>query len=796
MLFSANDSTRAFGLGDKHDSADAFIAEFKTLKACVHGSDAHSAEDLFKPAERRYLWIRADPTFQGLRQLLHEPRDRGFIGEEPPSLGRLVRHATKYLERVQIKKVTSNLPDEVWFDNDLLLNPGLVAIIGNKGSGKSALADVIALLGDSRAQRDFSFLDKDRFLAPKQNLGEIFEATLAWRSKDEQKRKLSAEIDVTAPERVKYIPQNYLEKVCTELRESSDTEFDRELQDVIFSHVADADRLGQKTLPELLAYRTAEKEATGSQLLKKLEHLNRQIVEFEDQLTEEHRKRIEGQLAQREAELKTHEDSKPAEVPKPAEEMGATMGLAAGPREELAAVVRRIEDLDKSRREAEARLSEVSLRIAAADRLLERIANLESTFETFRSDSLSDAALLEVDIRQIVTLEIDRASIAAARAAAAEEQSSVRKALDPGHAESVISQRQDAATEADALRNRLDEPNRKYEQYLQHLAAWEKRRTEIVGAEDVPGSVRALGRQLEDIETIPTALDEARAARIRLVADIFRVKEDLLGDYMQLYSPVQQFIDEHPVSQETDALQFSASITVDAFAERLLAMVHQGRRGSFQGDPDGRERLSALLQNYDLGTLDGVETFVSAVEDHLTHDVRLAGNPPTELRHQLRQGVTPEQIYDFVFGLTYLRPRFELRWRGKTLDQLSPGERGTLLLIFYLLIDRRDITLVIDQPEENLDNETITMLLVPAIKYAKDRRQIIIVTHNPNLAVVCDADQVVHASIDKTAGNQITYTAGSIEDPAITELIVDVLEGTKPAFDLRDAKYDVLDLPQ
>ena len=58
---------------------------------------------------------------------------------------------------------------------------------------------------------------------------------------------------------------------------------------------------------------------------------------------------------------------------------------------------------------------------------------------------------------------------------------------------------------------------------------------------------------------------------------------------------------------------------------------------------------------------------------------------------------------------------------------------------------------------------------------------------------MCDADQVIHASIDKAQGNAITYTTGSIEAPAITQMVLDVLEGTKPAFDLRDAKYDVLE---
>jgi hypothetical protein len=63
------------------------------------------------------------------------------------------------------------------------------------------------------------------------------------------------------------------------------------------------------------------------------------------------------------------------------------------------------------------------------------------------------------------------------------------------------------------------------------------------------------------------------------------------------------------------------------------------------------------------------------------------------------------------------------------------------------------------------------------------------VTHNPNIAVVCDAEQIIHASIDRANNNRITYTTGAIEDPTINKLIVNVLEGTRPAFDNRGSKY-------
>ena len=127
------------------------------------------------------------------------------------------------------------------------------------------------------------------------------------------------------------------------------------------------------------------------------------------------------------------------------------------------------------------------------------------------------------------------------------------------------------------------------------------------------------------------------------------------------------------------------------------------------------------------------------------------------------------------------------------MSQLSAGERGTLLLIFYLLIDDSDMPLIIDQPEANLDNVTIAEKLVDCIRDARDRRQVIIVTHNPNLAVVCDAVQIIHAELDKLAGNKITYETGALEHPDMNRFAIDVLEGGRDPFDMRDNTYDVCD---
>ena len=75
------------------------------------------------------------------------------------------------------------------------------------------------------------------------------------------------------------------------------------------------------------------------------------------------------------------------------------------------------------------------------------------------------------------------------------------------------------------------------------------------------------------------------------------------------------------------------------------------------------------------------------------------------------------------------------------------------------------------------------------IKLAKQRRQIIVVTHNPNLAVVADADQVITASIDKKKMCRVTYVSGALENPTVNQHVVRYLEGTLPAFMNRDEKY-------
>jgi hypothetical protein len=114
-----------------------------------------------------FTWIKADPTFDGLLQVLIEPDERIYVGDLPPEIAKVRSNPTKYIREIQIhRKATASL-SEKWFDNTIPVNSGLVAVIGNKGKGKSALTDTLGLLCNTKQHRDFTFLSTDNFRQPK-----------------------------------------------------------------------------------------------------------------------------------------------------------------------------------------------------------------------------------------------------------------------------------------------------------------------------------------------------------------------------------------------------------------------------------------------------------------------------------------------------------------------------------------------------------------------------------------------------------------------------------------------------
>jgi hypothetical protein len=514
-----------------------------------------------------------------------------------------------------------------------------------------------------------------------------------------------------------------------------------------------------------------------------LSGINTDLVSLEEQGSAEQRQLLLNLAASKEREVEEHDKIKPPEVVKPETdptkkaEMDAISGeiaLKNATRDELAQKVR---DAETTKRNA-------TLRAALADRVLSSVRNFEAQHQTFVDNITKDCSALGVDPKTLITLGLHLEVVESMKTsdeAAVKDQEATVKDLNRELA--------DLRKEVADLTEKLDAPSIAYQGYLEALRQWQSKRDELVGDDHRPETLKYIKTRITGLDAIPNRIVEAEARREAKVREIFREIKSWVEGYRELYQPVQEFIANHPLAKDKFKLDFDARIICVGLDEQLLGRVNQGRKGTFCGVEEGKAMLKGLTETADFDTEDGVVNFAKSLLDYFRHDYRTTPKSAVVIQEQLKAGSKPIDLLDAIFGLTYLSPKYQLRWSGKDLDELSPGEKGTLLLIFYLLIDKRDNPLIIDQPEENLDNQTVYDILVPCLREARRKRQVIIVTHNPNLAIVCDADQIIHCSIDKTKKNRVTYVSGAIENPTINSLTIDVLEGTRPAFDHRDSKY-------
>ena len=144
-----------------------------------------------------------------------------------------------------------------------------------------------------------------------------------------------------------------------------------------------------------------------------------------------------------------------------------------------------------------------------------------------------------------------------------------------------------------------------------------------------------------------------------------------------------------------------------------------------------------------------------------------------------------ENINEF---LTYRIPdKFTIFYKGRRLDEHSLGQRASALIIFILTLKENDL-IIIDQPEDDLDNQTIYLDVITELKKLKGQTQFIFATHNPNIPVLGDCEQLLSCTYNN---NIIDTKVGSIDNKEIQQNIVDIMEGGDEAFKQRKMIYEL-----
>jgi hypothetical protein len=421
------------------------------------------------------------------------------------------------------------------------------------------------------------------------------------------------------------------------------------------------------------------------------------------------------------------------------------------------------------------------------EKALNKLENIQKYYHQ-QKKGFDELEIDGVNFDDIVKVEINGRPLQEKSSAIQAERAVVTASLDANNPESLPALKTSLLRESTSLQDKLAEPDKAYQKYQRELKKWKVREQEITGSSEVFGSIAYLKDILKRLNVIPKELAELRIKRRNLALKIYANIQRLTDIYRELYAPVQSFI-ERDVLANNFSLNFDVSIVDVELNDRFFDWVRQDVIGSFCGGPSGKKMLSDLLARRNFNEEEDTAAFLDEMVEHLTKDLRGKDSLAVKVDSLMKKGRSVESLYDYIFSLDFLKPHYVLKMGEKEMYQLSPGEKGALLLVFYLLVDKGDVPLVIDQPEENLDNETIYELLVPSIKRAKKRRQIIVITHNANIAVVCDAEQIIHATIDKKNKHKVEYKSGSIESRELNIKALNVLEGTRPAFENRGLKY-------
>ena len=758
----------------------------------VAGSDAHCFVGVQGDNNKRgygdfpsgkKTWIKADPSFRGLKQAILEPSRRSFIGEIPPKLQEVETNKTYYIESLEIRKTGDKAGIGQWLDNcDIPLNPDLVAIIGNKGSGKSALADVIASLGNSKQSKHFSFLKRERFLGKSGEPARHFTGTLTWRDTSTEARPLNEFPAEEKAEQVRYIPQGYFEELCNEHVSGKSNAFEKELESVIFLHTSEDMRLGALDFDQLTEQQERAIRNRLGEYRKELASINASVVRMETQLQPIEIKKLTDLLLLKVKQIEEHEKLKPATVSPPTVALDPVQKQAA---DSLAATNERSEIVKKRVLAITSENTEFAKRQKAIANIQERLRLLRRTFEQTQLESADDLMMIGVTWTELATVEIKTSLLDEKSIQVSAKQNELKSEADKLNAElgTLVAEQQ-------SLSSKLDAPQQQFEAYQRQLADWDKKQSELIGSPIDPETKLGIEARITQINDLPKQLEGLQEKRLNLSGEIFDTLNAQRSAREELFKPVQDLIQKNDLIREDYKLQFQATLaaSADAVSDLLFSLIKQ-TSGEFRGQDDAASTIRKLFDEHNLNAKDGATAFVTALHKRIVDAAKGSDSTNVGILGVLKKGQSANSVYDLVFGLNFLEPRYSLMFQDAQIEQLSPGQRGALLLIFYLLVDIGKTPIILDQPEENLDNETVFRLLVPVLSEAKKQRQIIMVTHNPNLAVVCDAEQIIHARFDRAADSSISYESGAIENTTLNGMVVTVLEGTKPAFDNRSGKY-------
>ena len=534
ILFSGRPGEREFWLAQGTEQDRETVERLGGPLPCIHGSDAHEMERLFRPDEDRYCWIKADPTFEGFRQVLYEPADRVYIGPSPPI----------YHDHARVIDSITLAHSGDWFDEvEIPLNAGLVSIIGQKGSGKSALAEVAAYCAGSW-QTD----DPGSFLRRAGGYLHDLVITLRWADGERIEGRLGDE--QSGRGRVRYLSQKFVERLCSE--DHIGTELVREIEAVVFSYVDPTETLNASSFEELRALRTEGGREEGDRLRQVVARLIREECQLLDNVRRvpEKKNRIKTLTQER--------DGLEKQIPPPSNEEERRRQVAL-----------------QRMRAAQATIRQV---IAADKHKLQKVAAIRSRVNAFRVQMQRFRHELETLLVEVGVPEADRAPFSPDFPTDTEPPlARLSEAL-----QQAIALREGAAE--DPAENTLRWLERQITTLVERETADKARQQRI---RVIQTRIAQIGTELERVKAEiaqiegpeKTRMATAREERLEAYVEYFRNLKDEQNTLEHLYAPVKARLASATSAPSEQELEFSIrwEADVNTWVERGSVLFDQRR---------------------------------------------------------------------------------------------------------------------------------------------------------------------------------------------------------------------------
>lgn len=645
--------------------------EIKFSLPIILCSDNHNINEY---STKNKTWIKSDPTFDGLKQIIYEPEGRVRIQVDNPTFD-IEKSPFTQIKIPQQTQVFSDDNDVFFAPTELPLNSSLVSIIGGRGTGKSVLINYLAAAFCKNPQSDKYNLKTDIVISRRASINETA-----------KEFKVSDNPNVP----FMYIAQSQIKDLVQDK-----TKFSKNILETIgvsndYSLPLDYVKKSEDAINEY--FRIIKIINTnGTSAEEKEEQIRKEIKKYSEFIanitSEQNKTRLEG-YKNKIGKLNTIQDYKN-------------------------------------------QLQQFNLSISKFEQdSNKQIADWNQRFNSWKID------IPVIDVQEQIK-----------------------------YIQEIFLPKFDAA--AAKIQKDIDDTKNEFKDYKGDLS------TLLSNVSGYQNQISELGKQLEIISQEKTKYH-------KVTTELFKNLGEEIRSSVEAYSSLIEKQWESFKGKEGDKKKelldiilkedLAVKVSINFNTTRMYNLLLE----KLDGRSYNEDKLKKLLR---IETIDDFYDFICQ---------RTANNVfNKEIRDDLRGRVL--ELF-FKRYTAFISHNVDVTLNGKPINKLSYGQQGTIYLRLQIAANLYSETIIYDQPEDDLDNSFITSELIAIFKKIKQYRQIIIVSHNANLVVNADFEQVI---IAKNDDGILSYMSGALEDPDINKAVCQILEGGKNAFEKREQKYSI-----